>query len=57
MTQELKLQVRRQCQHLYPALVTLTEEGLRRARCLSCNALGPMRVDLGEAMRALREAR
>lgn len=48
--------IRWRCKHRAPALVTETESG-RRARCLRCDTLGPVRADLGQAMRALRETR
>lgn len=54
MAQEAK-PLRWWCRHYHPALVTATESG-RRARCLKCGALGPVRASLGEAVRALRES-
>jgi hypothetical protein len=49
--------LRWRCGHLYPALVSTTKEGGRRARCLNCGALGPVRPSLAEATRALRGLR
>ncbi len=48
--------LRWQCRHVYPALVVSNGEDGRRARCLNCGALGPVRANLAEAMRALRMA-
>lgn len=45
----------RKCEHRHPLLVLYTEAGLR-ARCLSCEAIGPVRMSLPEAMKALRNA-
>ena len=49
-------QIRWSCGHRAPMLATTTESGTR-VRCLRCDTLGPVRADLGEAMRALREMR
>lgn len=46
----------RRCRHRHPALVSTSEMG-RRARCLGCDALGPWRANLAEALRALRKLR
>lgn len=48
--------IRWRCGHRAPMLVTRTGSG-RRARCLRCDEVGPVRADLGEAMKALRETR
>lgn len=47
---------RRRCRHAFPAMVTATEGG-RRALCLNCGTLGPLRTGLAAAMQALREMR
>src|SRR4051812_8030393 len=44
------------CEHLYPILVDSEGEG-RRARCLGCGAVGPIRKDTGEAREALLDMR
>jgi hypothetical protein len=43
------------CGHLYPIMVSAAEGGKKRARCLGCEATGPLRAGAPEAMRALRE--
>ena len=43
------------CGHFYPIVVSTTEGGKKRARCLGCEATGPLRAGAPEAMRALRE--
>ncbi len=43
------------CGHRYPIVVSATEGGEKRARCLGCEATGPLRSGAPEAMRALRE--
>jgi hypothetical protein len=47
---------RRRCKHAFPAMITATNDG-RRARCMNCGTLGPLRTDLAAAMQALREMR
>ena len=42
------------CGHRYPLEVVSTEDGKKRARCLSCGATGPARDALAEAAAALR---
>ena len=43
------------CPHPYPIEVVGTANAKdKRARCLSCGASGPVRVDSAEAVRALR---
>ncbi len=54
IVQEARAQDRWRRRHLYPTLVTATEEGGRRARCLNCGMQGPPRAGLAEAMQALR---
>ena len=56
MEQQKTEPIRWSCGHRAPMWVTTTESGVR-ARCERCDALGPIRADLGEAMRALREMR
>jgi hypothetical protein len=43
------------CGHLYQIVVSAAEGGKKRARCLGCEATGPLRAGAPEAMRALRE--
>jgi hypothetical protein len=43
------------CGHFYPIVVSTTEGGKKRARCLGCEATGPLRAGAPEAMRALKE--
>jgi hypothetical protein len=43
------------CGHLYPIVVSAAEGGKKRARCLGCEATGPLRAEAPEAMWALRE--
>jgi hypothetical protein len=44
------------CGHRYPIVVSAAEGGKKkRARCLGCEATGPLRAGVPEAMRALRE--
>jgi hypothetical protein len=43
------------CGHLYPIVVSDAEGGKKRARCLGCETIGPLRAGAPEAMRALRE--
>ena len=42
------------CGHRYPLEVVSTEDGKKRARCLSCGATGPAREGSAEAAAALR---
>ncbi len=42
------------CGHRYPLEVVSTEDGKKRARCLSCGETGPAREDPAEAAAALR---
>lgn len=53
MRKELSLGWR--CKHRHPLLVTHTGTG-RSARCTGCGVEGPVRANLSEAMRALRNA-
>jgi hypothetical protein len=57
MVQEVICSPRVKCSHRYPAQVKTLERGRRRAQCLNCDTLGPMRATMGEAMNALREVR
>lgn len=41
------------CDHNYPIEVHVYGKGSRRARCLSCQAIGPLRWDADGARRAL----
>ena len=42
------------CGHRYPLEVVSTEDGKKRARCLSCGTSGPAREGSAEAAAALR---
>jgi hypothetical protein len=42
------------CRHLYPILVEGTGLG-KRARCLGCGEVGPVRAEVTGAMWALRD--
>lgn len=44
------------CRHLHPVQILTGPGGERRARCLGCGVLGPSRIDLASARRALQEA-
>ena len=45
------------CGHRYPIVVSATECGEKRAKCLGCGRSGPVRGNAAEALTALRERR
>jgi hypothetical protein len=57
MVQEAISPLQGRCSHRYPMVVSTFERGRRRARCLNCEALGPARPTLWEAVSALRKVR